>query len=203
MKNVPSLSYLIISMGLISCPVMAEQNEIQETMSEQSDKEENDVKDVLVIQASIDDISKPEVITSEEIRTGTIGNGNVTDLLKTLPAVQMSNGGMSGNQQGEIKPNKITIRGANSYQNNFMLDGISFNNDFDPSSDGNGVTSTTIESSEQGFYIDSRLIDNIKVYDNNIPVEYGNFTGGVVDITSKRWRYNNGGSIFFSSTRSA
>jgi len=65
---------------------MAEQNEIQETMSEQSDKEENDVKDVLVIQASIDDISKPEVITSEEIRTGTIGNGNVTDLLKTLPA---------------------------------------------------------------------------------------------------------------------
>lgn len=203
MKNVPSLSYLIISMGLISCPVMAEQNEIQETMSEQSDKEENDVKDVLVIQASIDDISKPEVITSEKIRTGTIGNGNVTDLLKTLPAVQMSNGGMSGNQQGEIKPNKITIRGANSYQNNFMLDGISFNNDFDPSSDGNGVTSTTIESSEQGFYIDSRLIDNIKVYDNNIPVEYGNFTGGVVDITSKRWRYNNGGSIFFSSTRSA
>lgn len=203
MNKFPSLSLFVISLGLASAPVMAEQEEMQADVAEQSKKEkEEDIKDVMVVNASINEVVKPEMITSEDIKNNTIGNGNITDLIRTLPAVQMSNGGMSGNQQGEIKPTKMTIRGANSYQNNFMLDGISFNNDFDPSSDGNGVTATTIESSEQGYYIDSRLIDNIKVYDNNIPVEYGNFTGGVVDITSKRWRYHNGGSVFYSTTRS-
>lgn len=207
MKTIPSLSLLVMSLGLIAYPASAEQDEsVQEKVTEQSEKSQKDqVNDVMVVKATVtqDNIAKPAMITSEEIRTNTIGNGNVTDLLKTLPAVQMSNGGISGNQQGEIKPAKMTIHGANSYQNNFMLDGVSFNNDFDPSSANNGVTATTIESSEQGYYIDSRLIDNIKVYDNNIPVEYGNFTGGVVDITSKRWRYNNGGSVFYSTTRSA
>ena len=84
-----------------------------------------------------------------------------------------------------------------------MLDGISFNNDIDPSNPNDDITATRINSDEQGLYIDSRLIDNVKVYDKNIPVEYGGFTGGVIDVTGRRWKYTTGGSVYYNTTRSA
>lgn len=148
-------------------------------------------------------MSAPQVITSEEIRQRSTGNGNVTELLKSNPAVQFSNAGNTGLTQGEIKPEAISIHGSSSYQNAYKLDGVSFNNDVDPASDGNGETITRIDSSEQGMYIDSRLIDSVTVFDNNIPVEYGGFTGGTLDVTSRRWRGENSAHAYFRETRSS
>ncbi|WP_253271913.1 TonB-dependent receptor, partial [Yersinia mollaretii] len=135
--------------------------------------------------AAVDNLmSAPQLITAEEIRQRPTGNGNITELLRTNPAVQFSNSGNTSLTQGEIKPAAISIHGSSSYQNAYKLDGVSFNNDIDPASDGNGETITRIDSSDQGMYIDSRLIDSMNVFDNNIPVEFGGFTGGTVDVTS-------------------
>lgn len=181
-------------------PVNPEQN----TQTAETEENQDELSgDVIVIKASFSQIAAPQKITSEDIKGTSIGNGNVTDLLKTSPSVLFSNSSDSGLTQGEIKPSTISIHGSTGYQNNYMLDGISFNNDIDPSDPGLGSTSTRLSSSEQGFYLDSRLIDEIKVYDKNIPVEYGGFTGGVVDITGRRWRNQNGGSIFYSTTHSS
>lgn len=184
-----------------------DQSKTEEPINQKDNKDEKNTKtDLILVKATsfpFPIASQPETITSEDVRTGTVGNGNITDLLKTLPAVQVSNSSNNGNQQGEIKPSKVTIHGASSYQNNFMLDGISFNNDIDPSNPSDDLTESRINSDEQGLYIDSRIIDNIKVYDKNIPVEYGGFTGGVIDVTSRRWKHSTGGNIYYNTTRSA
>ena len=194
-------------------PIYTQAEDVKDEKKHQDNKEalteenkEDNKKEVMVVKAKFNSnpiASQPELITSEEIRTGTMGNGNITDILKTLPSIQVSNSSNNGNQQGEIKPSKVTIHGASSYQNNFMLDGISFNNDIDPSNPNDDITATRINSDEQGLYIDSRLIDNVKVYDKNIPVEYGGFTGGVIDVTGRRWKYTTGGSVYYNTTRSA
>lgn len=149
-----------------------------------------------------DTVSAPQFIGSEEIRQRSTGEGNVTELLKSNPSVQFSNNDSTSMNQGEIKPSRISIHGASSYQNAYKLDGVSFNNDIDPSSAGNGEILTRIDSDEQGMYVDSRLIDSVTVYDNNIPVEYGGFTGGTVDVTSRRWQGENRAHLFYRQTKS-
>lgn len=124
-----------------------------------------------------DVMSAPQYVTSEEISQRNTGDGNITDLMKTNPAVQFANNDSNSMNQGEIKPSRISIHGSSSYQNAYRLDGVSFNNDFDPADNGLGETATRLSSSDQGLYIDSRLIDSMAVYDNNIPVEFGGFTG--------------------------
>lgn len=146
--------------------------------------------------------SAPQYITSEDIKQRNTGNGNITDLLKSNPAVQFSNNDSTSMNQGEIKPSRISIHGSSSYQNAYKLDGVSFNNDFDPASSGLGETNTRISSDEQGMYLDSRLIDNIAVYDNNIPVEFGGFTGGTVEVQSRRWSGETHANAYYRTTRS-
>ena len=172
--------------------------------AEKSSKNKPAKEDVIVVSSSVaTQISAPFVIDAEKIKQGTIGDGNVTDLLKTSPAVQLSNSGNSGEKQGEIKPSDISIHGSVSYQNSYMLDGVNFNNDLDPADSGLGITATKVDSDEQGVYIDSRLISEVKLYDNNIPVEYGGFTGGVVDVVGRQWSHQNAGSLYYGKTHSS
>ena len=151
---------------------------------------------------SNDVISAPQYVTAEEIRQRNTGDGNITDLMKTNPAVQFANSDSNSMNQGEIKPSRISIHGSSSYQNAYRLDGVSFNNDFDPADNGLGETSTRLSTSDQGIYIDSRLIDSMSVYDNNIPVEFGGFTGGTVDVSSRRWQGENSAHAYYRVTRS-
>ncbi|MBS0849417.1 TonB-dependent receptor [Citrobacter sp. JGM124] len=149
-----------------------------------------------------DIMSAPQYVTSEEIRQRNTGDGNITDLMKTNPAVQFANNDSNSMNQGEIKPSRISIHGSSSYQNAYRLDGVSFNNDFDPADNGLGETASRLSSSDQGIYIDSRLIDSMSVYDNNIPVEFGGFTGGTVDVSTRRWQGEDSAHAYYRLTRS-
>ena len=164
---------------------------------------ETRVQGEMAYHPATDVMSAPQYITSEEIRQRSTGDGNVTELLRTNPAVQFAGNDSSSLNQGEIKPARISIHGASSFQNAYKLDGISFNNDFDPAKNTLGETSTRVDTGDQGLYIDSRLIDSVTVYDNNIPVEFGGFTGGSVDVTSRRWNGENSGHVYYRTTRSS
>ncbi|MCG9535125.1 TonB-dependent receptor [Providencia huaxiensis] len=163
---------------------------------------ETQVSGVVQNHPATDVISAPQYVTSEEISQRNTGDGNITDLMKTNPAVQFANNDSNSMNQGEIKPSRISIHGSSSYQNAYRLDGVSFNNDFDPADNGLGETSTRLSSSDQGIYIDSRLIDSMTVYDNNIPVEFGGFTGGTVEVNSRRWQGENSAHAYYRLTRS-
>ncbi|MDX4945700.1 secretin and TonB N-terminal domain-containing protein [Providencia manganoxydans] len=163
---------------------------------------ETQVSGVVQNHPATDVISAPQYVTSEEISQRNTGDGNITDLMKTNPAVQFANNDSNSMNQGEIKPSRISIHGSSSYQNAYRLDGVSFNNDFDPADNGLGETATRLSSSDQGIYIDSRLIDSMAVYDNNIPVEFGGFTGGTVEVNSRRWQGENSAHAYYRLTRS-
>ncbi len=163
---------------------------------------ETQVSGVVQNHPATDVMSAPQYVTSEEISQRNTGDGNITDLMKTNPAVQFANNDSNSMNQGEIKPSRISIHGSSSYQNAYRLDGVSFNNDFDPADSGLGETATRLSSSDQGIYIDSRLIDSMAVYDNNIPVEFGGFTGGTVEVNSRRWQGENSAHAYYRLTRS-
>lgn len=142
----------------------------------------------------------PFRLTSEQIEHRPQANSNLTDLLRSHPVVQFSNSSQNGLSQGEIKPDSISIHGSRPYQGLFSLDGMRMNNDLDPVDAGNGVTMASGTSSEQGFYLDSRLIDSLEVHDSNISARYSGFTGGVVEATSRSWRGGQAGQLYYRHT---
>ncbi|MCW7556282.1 TonB-dependent receptor plug domain-containing protein [Endozoicomonas gorgoniicola] len=162
----------------------------------------NSSQEVIVREKADAGLTSQHTLTAQDIKKRPTGDGNLTDLLKSNPAVKFSNSSHSGLNQGEIKPADISIHGSTAYQNAFLLDGLSINNDLDPV-DSDDVTTARHASDEQGMYIDSRLIDSLTVYDSNIPVEFGGFTGGVVDATSRSWQGDTRGSVYIRQTKSS
>lgn len=148
-------------------------------------------------------LTSKQTLNAEDINKRPTGDGNITDLLKTNPAVQFSNSGNNSLNQGEIKPSDISIHGSTAYQNSFTLDGMSINNDIDPADNGLGVTNSNLSSDEQGFYLDSRLIESVTVYDANVPVEFGGFTGGVVETKSRSWQGESSANVYYRQTDSS
>ena len=171
----------------------ADLDEAQEAASE----------DTVVVRDRADqNLTSFQHLSREDIAKRPTEDGNITDLLKSNPAVQFSTHGDGSLQMGEIKPSNISIHGSVAYQNNYMLDGISTNSDLDPAEQTSVTTTRLGAADEQGFYVDSRLIDSVTVYDHNIPVNFGGFTGGVVDATTRSWRGENHFSVFGRMTKS-
>lgn len=120
------------------------------------------------------------------------GNGDITSALKVLPNVQFDNAQLSSNTPGEIDPANISISGGLFYQNNFQLDGFNMNNDLDPTG-ANGLGASLLYqgikgTKSQGFNINTKLLDSVKVLDSNIGAAYGGFTGGVVEANVRNPR---------------
>lgn len=133
-------------------------------------------------------------ITAKQIRNRPAANGTITDLLHDNPNVQFS--GMSGNSDsaGEIAPENVSFHGEKFYNNNWMIDGMSNNDNTNPAGGSHGYLSSTPggysptdlpEGGTQSFWVNSDIIDRVDVYDSNISAKYGQFTGGVVDAKLK------------------
>lgn len=110
--------------------------------------------------------------------------GDINELLTRLAGVQASDELMSAKQMGEIRARELSISGAQPWQSGFFIDGINFNSRIDP-----GYTQTSENNDNSGvaqaFTVNSRLIDQVVLYDSNIPAEFGAFSGGVVDIRTR------------------
>lgn len=113
------------------------------------------------------------------------GNGDITSVLKLHPNVQFDDEQLSSKTPGEIDPANISINGAVYWQNLFLLDGISINNDLDPVST-NPLNMTDVPGRSQGLALDTDLVESIEVLDSNVSAEFGGFNGGVVNVTSRK-----------------
>lgn len=145
------------------------------------------------------------VIDHKAIQAFPGANGDITTLLKMHPNVKFSSDQQNSNAPGEIDPADISINGAKFYQNNFMIDGISINNDLDPGAHGFGETRQfdAAPSRSHGIALDADLLEEVKVYDSNVPAEYGGFNGGVVDAITRRPSQDLHGKVSYSMSRSA
>jgi len=129
------------------------------------------------------------------------GNGDIGTLLRINPNVQFDDIGSTSRNMGEIRPADISINGGLFYQNAFLVDGASFNNDLDPAS-ANPNHFADPPSHTQGLAIDTSLIGNLTVYDSNVPASFGGFDGGVVVVETRKAKDAVAGKVSYRMARS-
>ena len=123
-------------------------------------------------------------LTADDIARRPKNNGNITDLLKDNPAVNFSNTAETSLNAGSISPNEVSFHGEKFYNNNFILAGMSNNDNIDPAStrETNGQNPWDLPAGNtQSFWVDTSLLKNLEAFDSNISAKYGQFTGGVVN----------------------
>lgn len=185
---------IIIPLSIVAVPVMAEsQTEINQTNNVEQvspTQDESSAGDTIIVRSAPTSQSMgTQIINADEIKKTPLGNGNITELLKSNPNVRFSNESNSSVNPGEIAPENVSFHGEKFYNNNFMIDGLSNNNNVNPGANNgdlrtspDGFSPTDLPSGgTQSFWINAELVDKVEVYDSNISAKYGNFTGGVVD----------------------
>lgn len=119
------------------------------------------------------------VYKKEDLEKTPNSSKNITDFLKVNPNVQFSNDYLSASSQADLKPAEISIHGSQSFQNKFVVNGVSNSNILDPVGSGS-TTYGGISGGSQGVAINTDLLCNLEVLDSNVSAKHGGFTGGVI-----------------------
>lgn len=179
----------------LACPVYAESNTV--------------LDEVIVSASSFSQQIGTQKITEKQIKHQPTKNGGITDLLKSNPNVRFSNNADLSTNAGEIRPNEVSFHGEKYYGNNFILDGMSNNDNINPSGNierqGEPVGANPYDlpnGNTQSMWIDASLLKNVEAFDSNISAKYGNFTGGVVNAELKDPSFERRtGKIYYRTTR--
>ncbi len=149
-------------------------------------------------------LSGSSELTSNVLHSLPKKNSSITEAITILPRVQIGEGQRTSENSGEILPPLISISGGRAYENNYTIDGVNLGSVLDPLT-GNNVAESIREvpSHPQRSFIHQDLIDNITVYDSNIPAKFGGFTGGVVDADTRSPNKKFAGQVSFRTTRDA
>lgn len=123
------------------------------------------------------------VYSKEDLQKTPNSSKNITDFLKVNPNVQFSNDHRASSEQAELKPAEISINGAQTYRNKFIINGVNSTNNTDPMGSGHSYDGK-LNSGSQGIAINTDLICELELLDSNISAEYGEFTGGVVKAST-------------------
>ena len=147
-------------------------------------------------------------ITAAQIAKLPSRNGNITELLRTNPNVTFASSSNNSNNGGDIRPDEVSFHGEKFYNNNFVIDGMSNNDNLNPAGglydSGNRNPYGLPEGGTQSIWLDTSLLESVEVFDSNVGAKYGNFTGGVVDAKLKDPDFNdNTGKVYYRTTRSA
>ncbi|MDR2341695.1 MAG: TonB-dependent receptor plug domain-containing protein [Campylobacteraceae bacterium] len=135
------------------------------------------------------DITEGEIslLDNKKVVLAPTPTNSITDALRTSSNIQFSQDSRSSATGGEIAPPRVSIRGSQHYENNFMINGISNNNNLNPSGfrapGGNTVQAPSGEA--QSIFLDTSLVESITTHTEAVSAEYGSFTGGVVDAKLK------------------
>ncbi|AXA74625.1 TonB-dependent receptor [Achromobacter insolitus] len=131
------------------------------------------------------------IYTREDIAETPSSNRDLSTLVATHPAVR-TNPGVAGSQnRGSLNVEDISFHGSSPYQNLFQLDGMDATNRVDPASKNLNLQVGNVPSNPQSYFVDTSLLDEVRVHDSFVPVEYGRFTGGVVDARLRRFSGEN------------
>lgn len=126
------------------------------------------------------------------------GNRDLSSLLADNPAVRQDNSAQSSANRGSLALDDISFYGASPFQNQFQIDGISATNQIDPASRNLNLQAGNVPGYAQAYNLDTNMLESVTVLDSSIPVEYGRFTGGVVDAKVRDPKGNNSFRADFS-----
>ena len=192
------LPIILTSACFAAAPLAAQETEAEA----QQDEEEAVVVPIEVEAPELRVQQGRSEYNAEFIETMPTGQGDLADLLRMNPAVDFSRTSDLGVGTATLRPDEISIHGQLYYQNLFLIDGADTTSDIDPAISqrllGRSKTGDVYSipslfdpvggSSPQGYYLDVELLDKVEVYDSNIPVEFGGFTGGVVSAQIKSYQ---------------
>lgn len=131
------------------------------------------------------------VYSREEIAQTPSSNRDLSTLVATHPAVRTNPGAAGSKNRGSLDVEDISFHGASPYQNLFQIDGMDATNRVDPASKNPNLVVNNVPSNSQSYFVDTSLLEAVQVHDSFVPVEYGHFTGGVVDAKLRRFSGQN------------
>ncbi|MCO7188938.1 MULTISPECIES: TonB-dependent receptor plug domain-containing protein [unclassified Pseudoalteromonas] len=112
--------------------------------------------------------------------------GDISELLGLLPGVILGDDAYDADLQAEIGAKRVSISGGQPWQTGFFLDGVNFNSRQDPSAyDRKKSTPNDVQGAVQAFNVNQQIVESIDVFTNNIPANYGGFSGGVVEVNTR------------------
>lgn len=121
------------------------------------------------------------VLDQELLKQYSFGNGNLNEILAILPGVQYGEAAYSASQVSNIRPAEVSIAGAQGYQTAYQIDGVGNNSKL---STGNAQADRNliqdVSGHSQQTFINVKLLEDVAVFDSNIPARYGDFSGGLV-----------------------
>lgn len=152
--------------------------------------------------ASLDTIGNT-TLSREEIGRQVTGRGDVNLLARTMNNVQFDSarGSITEDTILNIRPALLSISGGRTYENNFVVEGLSTTSVTD-------TTNTNIHAFDrvmghpQTTFVNPDLVDKITVYTNDVPAQYGGFTGGLVELELRdpSGRWGAGGGFGYTSS---
>lgn len=128
-------------------------------------------------------------ISRESVEARAPGSGDVNAILRALPTAQFSStrGLATRDALQDLRPEAVSISGGSINENLFVLDGVGVNSYmYDEDVNAGDFTGAGVAAaSAQTHWVDSSLVGEVVVRDSNVSARYGDFTGGVIEITTR------------------
>lgn len=127
-------------------------------------------------------------------------NDSINEAISIMPGLQLPEQSRSSLTAGEIIPPLLSISGGKTFQNNFLIDGLTNNSLLDPAAQ-DPTSITTVPGHPQALFLNKSLVEEINVYRYNIPARYGQFTGGVIEAETRTPGSDFYGELSYRTTR--
>ncbi len=127
-------------------------------------------------------------VTRRQLEVSPNPTGTVTDALRDRSSIQFSSNSRAATNQADIASPLISIAGSTPTQSTYLINGLNNDNPFNPKGYGESVVTFGLEpvGNPEALMVNDDLLTNIQVYDADVPVAFGGFSGGVVDARLRR-----------------
>ncbi|OOF67587.1 TonB-dependent receptor plug domain-containing protein [Rodentibacter caecimuris] len=174
-------------------------------LTDNTEEKNNRLPEIVVYGEQNQSLSSIQMVDREEMKKTPVANGNITDYLKSNPHIRNENSDQDNLLRGEIKPENISINGADFNQTAFFVDNVNVNNDLgvDGSIFDGAIKSIPDVAHTQGYFFDASMLSKVEVHDHNISASLGGFTGGAVVAKTKQYNGKDGIKLKYRTTNSS
>ncbi|HHF4361259.1 TPA: TonB-dependent receptor plug domain-containing protein [Haemophilus influenzae] len=175
------------------------------TNNQQPTTNKNILPEIVVYGDNNKSLSSVKTLSSDEISKTPTSNGNITDYLRSNPHIRYENSNQNGFQRGEIKPENISINGADPNQTAYFVDNVNINNDLaiDSSIFDGAMQVVPGISHTQAYFFDATMLSKVEVQDSNISASLGGFMGGAVIAKTKQYSGTDSIKLKYRTTNSS
>lgn len=178
---------------------------VETTNNQQPTTNKNILPEIVVYGDNNKSLSSVKTLSSDEISKTPTSNGNITDYLRSNPHIRYENSDQNGFQRGEIKPENISINGADPNQTAYFVDNVNINNDLaiDNSIFDGSMQVVPGISHTQAYFFDASMLSKVEVQDSNISASLGGFMGGAVIAKTKQYSGTDSIKLKYRTTNSS